>query len=179
MPGNFNSIQVIAVILLLLLAILVVSSLVFLVREIKKARKTGDYSRAKVLIMSSILTLIATAAWIFNFGWIRTVLTWTIIPLINTVVFFRMNLSVAKYKTAVKSLKLWNTVFCITYVINCLTLFDFGDVGGAYVFFGLIRDKQVVGICEYLFGMSCSLYIVSLLVQIIALFKVKKAQKVE
>ncbi len=164
---------------MLLLAIFIVSSPVFLVREVKKARKAGDYSRAKVLVMSSILTLIATASWIFNFGWIRTVLTWTIIPLVNTVVFFRINLSVAKYKTAAESLKRWNTVFCITYVTNCLTLFDFDDVCGAYVFFGLIRDAQVVGICEYLFGLSCSLYIVSLLVQIIAVFKAKKAQKVE
>lgn len=144
---------------------------------IVKAYKTEDYIKMKCMILTLLCMTIAAVSWLLNMGWLRFVMTYTLIPFVHAIIFFLANLFSAKYMQKSKKLKAIFIMFCITYLLSYLLLADGGDIGEMYVFFGLIHNNKIFYICNYLSGIAVFVHIVLLILQITEIAKIKKCER--
>ena len=100
--------------------------------------------KALIYYFSGILCIfIMVASWILNLGWLRVILTWILFPFIHLIFFAIVNAN-ALFKLAYCNRLKWYTILShVTYVGTYLFLPDFGDIGPARVFFGLIKNNNI------------------------------------
>lgn len=105
------------------------------------AARKRNVPQVKWILLASVLSVvIATASWLFNFGWIRFFLTFLCVPFVHAAVFFLTNILVAMYAEWSKKIGAIQICFGITYLLSYLLLPDAGDYGESYFFFGLVRS---------------------------------------
>ena len=146
-----------------------------IIKGVQFLRKNKFFGKTRTIILSISLILLVAALWIFNMGWFRVILTWMLVPVIHAVVFFFINLNSAKYFENSKKLKLLNIFFILTYVMSYLLFPDFGDVGGMYFFFGMVRSDALSNIAFLSSVILFIVHIVLLFMQIAEIHKVKKS----
>ncbi len=153
-----------------LLAGLVVGIVLLIKHFTKKGHATAKRWYAVILFT----VVVVFASWILNFGWFRVFLTWIPIPLAHTVAFMCINLKAASKASAHKPFKKLIALSCLSFLLTYLSFPDGGDVGGAYVFFGLIRNDFVVYIATYITLFALIFNIVIFVFEIRELLKPKK-----
>lgn len=130
--------------------------------------------KATVILISIFSLIIAAASWIFNMGWIRFMMTLTLIPFIHAMIFFLTNLFTARYIDESQKLKILNLLFCITYMISYIFLPDGADTGGLYFFFGLIHNSTLSYVAQAISYIAFFAHIILFVMQIIQWVKQKK-----
>ena len=144
-----------------------------IVRHFIRTKKDGNSTAISWYIVTILSVVIMFASWILNFGWFRVFLTWIPIPLAHTVAFVWINLKVASKVSEHKPFKKLIALSCLTFLLTYLAFPDGGDIGGAYVFFGLIRNDVVVYIATYVTLFALIFNIVIFVLEIRELLKLK------
>ena len=161
-----------------LITIIIIAVLVIVggtIIAIVKSCKQGNHSKRNAVLASVLCIVIAGFSWVLNMGWIRFIMTFMLIPFIHAIIFFLTNLFTAGYIPKSKKLRNMNIFFYITYLLFYILLPDGGDVGGMYVFFGLIHSDLFSNICNAISHAAILGHIVLLILQIIEVIKTKKS----
>lgn len=136
--------------------------------------KNNGYSISKKwywMIISSVVIMFIS--WVFNLGWFRVILTWIPIPLIHTIVFLVINIKSVNRVSAFRYLEKYIILSSGTYLLAYLLFPDFGDVDGAYCFFGLIRNGVNVGV---MMAMSVAVFAVNIVVLVLEGIAIRKCK---
>ena len=140
--------------------------------KIKKG-KSDKFKKIIILTFGSII--IAAASWVFNFGWIRFFMTFLLVPVIHTIIFFLTNILLAMYTDRSSKMLKLNLWFVITYLSTYLFLPDGGDYGGMYFFFGLIHNNNLAYAASFIAEISAVVHVVLFVLQIVEVIKIKKS----
>lgn len=119
------------------------------------SRSENRKGKYKVIILPVLAVIFSVASCIFNFGWLRLLITATTSLWICIVVFFWSNVFAVPYLYEHRMMKIINLLYNITYIVFWLFLPDFGDMGPAYFFFTLIRHDfwaQIAGAIAVISG---------------------------
>lgn len=167
--------------LLGLLVILCVIALAVLVGgvfwSVVKVKKAKSSNYKKVVIWTYLSIIIATASWVFNFGWLRFIMTIMLIPVIHGIVFFVANLIFGAYVDQSPKMKRLNIFFVITYIVYYVLIPDGGDYGVMYSFFGLIHSNTVSGVSYSISTIASLCHGVLFVMQIVQVRKIKKQMR--
>ena len=139
-----------------------------------KAAKNNEPDRKKAIIVSLFSVVIAALSFVMNMGWIRFIMIFLMIPFIHATIFFLTNLFISCYTERFAKIRLFNLLFCITYLAAYIFLPDGGDYGELYFFFGLIHSDALSYIAEAVSGIAFLGHIVLFILQIIYVVKVKR-----
>ncbi len=176
MAANINR-ELLFALLIAVPCVFIAIAVVFLVSFSIRAKKKGKKEQLKMCLGSILLIGIAAASWLMNMGWIRVAMTLFLVPFVHSFLFFITNVWVANYRAESKKLKAINRWFCVSYLLGYLLLPDGGDVGGLYVFFGLVQNDTVAYLCEVLWAIAGIVQLVTFVWQIPVLLKTKFEQK--
>jgi len=128
-----------------------------------------------IIIITFVSILVAAAAWLFNFGWIRLFMTFTGIPIIHGMVFFVSNmLFFSKYAKCSDKILKWNMIFSVSYPVSYMFLPDGGDYGGTYFLFGLIHNDNLSPVASFISFAAFIVHVVFFVIQIVEVVKIKK-----
>ena len=149
--GNKISIYpIIGILLMLIFVLCVVLGMVYVIKAFIKAKKRADHAAIRWYAMTVMCIVLMIPSWILNMGWIRMVLTWLLLPVIHSFVFICINFKLANGLSTFKGYKKFLNLSCITYLLTYFLLPDVGDVGGAYMFFTLIKIEDSTVIIEWI-----------------------------
>ncbi len=177
MYSAFNGIFLILLICFVLVNVIVIVGGV--VWAICKALKMNDKKGLRAVIFSILCILVAACSWIFNFGWLRFILTFMLVPFIHAIIFFITNTCASKYIDRSKKMKVYVWLFYITYLCAYVTLPDGADIGPTYMFFGLIKSDSASSIGFLVAYISCMIHIIAFILQSVQILKLKKKEKTE
>lgn len=136
-----------------------------------KSIKKNSAEQRRVIILTWISLFVAALSWVLNIGWLRIIMTFLLAPFIHAIVFFAINFSVAKYVSQSPKIKKLNLFFIITYLLLYIFLPDGGDVGGLYLFFGLIHNDTLAYVGEFISSLAFVAHVVFLIMQVIEMGK--------
>lgn len=166
--------QIIGVLLPVLLVASVVGVIYWTTHTVKMNKEIGNKAGNRYVLLTVLCLLLAGASWICNFGWLRVFLSWIGFPLFYGALFCFANCRAAARVAEKRTLKKYILLSSITYVIAYFGLLDFGDTGGAYVFFSLIRNDEIVYAATAVSLLSFVVNIVLLILEIVLASKRKK-----
>ena len=176
MDFQLSGLLIKAIGIFILLAIIggFVFGIVCLIRLLLKIIKLKHPRIITYYVIMILCILIVAASWILNMGWYRVILTWLTVPFVHPVIFAIINAKALPNLIHSAKLRVYTLITYITYVLMYAFFPDGGDVGSAYVFFGLINNSTAVHILSILSTVSLVAYIVFTILQIIESGKVKK-----
>lgn len=174
MAGNTAIFSIIGTVLLCAWLAGIGFGIFFMVRHFIRVMKNGDSTARTWHILTLVSVLFMAASWVLNFGWYRVFLTWIPLPLGHIVAFMLINFKVASKASAHKPLNKLIGMSCLTFLLTYLSFPDGGDVGGAYMFFSLIKNEVVIYISTYVVLIALILNIVILALEIKEFSKPKK-----
>ncbi len=141
---------------------------------LSKIKKWYDPKALGYYIMMILCLVIMGASWVLNMGWLRVILTWLAFPIIHAVAVIIINgKAVTKLAYSV-TLRIYTVISLLTSVLSYVFLPDFGDVGGMYVFFGLIENETIVDTAFEISLICFAAYIVVTVLQLIEMGRIKK-----
>ncbi len=91
------------------------------------------------LFISVVCTMVSAANFVFNMGWFRVMMIWVLLPVWYVFLLFVSSKSAAAC-IEYKGIKAMYILYHVFFVASGLLFCDFGDEGGAYMFFGLIEN---------------------------------------
>ncbi|MBQ2827151.1 MAG: hypothetical protein IJF13_07990 [Clostridia bacterium] len=176
MDFQLSGLLIKAIGIFILLAIIggFVFGIVCLIRLLLKIIKLKQPRIITYYVIMILCILTVAASWILNMGWYRVILTWLAVPFVHPVIFAVINGNVLPNLIYSAKLRVYTLITYITYVLMYAFFPDGGDVGSAYVFFGLINNSTAVHILGVLSTVSLIVYIIFTILQIIENGKVKK-----
>jgi len=142
------------------------------IKEQKKLKR-----KIKYLHFTYYSILIVFLSYITNFGWVRVVyglqmILHIIIVITSANLYHKYNDNKSNF------MNLASIFICLTLVIFHVTLGDTGDTSeSARVFFGLIRDNQVMNTLDAISSFALSLNLFFLIYQLIYAFSLRKKHK--
>lgn len=167
--------------LFLLISIISVSAVIILAGMLwglYTAKKNNLPNKMRTILISVSFILIAAVSWILNFGWLRFFMTFLLVPFLHAVIFFLINWFISAHTDKSKKIKLFNLLFCITYLLTYIFLPDAADHGEAYFLFGLIHSDILSDAAYAAASAAFVAHIVFLILQIIEFIKLKKNKKI-
>lgn len=174
-PLNFFFLFIIIVLIILALAIL--AGMVIIVRNWIQGKKSRDYTKVKYNLICVLCMVIAAVSWITNFGWVRFFMTLVTIPFIHAIVFFSINFFAVTQIKKSHMLKVLTLLSFVTYLCGYIFLPDGGDVGPMYVFFGLLHNDSMYGLCSAISWTGFAGNVVFMVLQMIEAIKIRRATK--
>ena len=147
---------------------------VFLVQRMKKTGVQQTEETKEYKLITFLFIGITVLSFLFTMGWIRFALIVCGIALIHTLFFLCANLRAACLLPAFPRLKIWIWLSGVTYFLPYWILPDAGDVGGAYLYFGLITDEKIL---DVLMILAPAVFFVNLLIltaEVIAVCRCKR-----
>lgn len=165
------------ILLFLLISVIMTATIVIVggtIWGLIKARKNDTSDKKMVILLCVLSIVIAAVSWMANFGWIRFIMTFLLIPFIHAIIFFLTNLFVSSYVDKSRKLKMLNLFFIVTYLMFYIFLPDGGDIGGLYFFFGLIHNDTLLSIAEFILSIALPGHVVLFILQIIQVIALKK-----
>lgn len=170
---DFSFGTIIAIVLVSIFDLLGIAALFLLARAFWKKIKDLDAATKKLSLLTVICVAVVILSWIFNMGWIRFALVFIPLPFVHTLAFLIINTKAAKKIPEFPKLKKMLMYSCLTYVLTYLLLPDGGDVGGMYMFFGLIKNDAIVSVAFYL-ASAAAVASIALLCSLIFTLRAKK-----
>lgn len=128
--------------------------------------------KRKTVIVSVLSLLIATVAYITNFGFLRAMLFVMMVPFAHMVVIVPLNVLAITFADKSSQIQKNNFYFCLTYVIANIFCSDVTETQ-TQVFFGLIHNDTLCEIGNIIAVVALALHIALLVNQIILANKVK------
>ncbi len=176
MDFQLSGLLIKAIGIFILLAIIggFVFGIICLIRVLLKLIKLKQPKTIIYYVTMILCILIVAASWILNMGWYRLILTWLTVPFIHPIIFAVINGKALPNLIYSAKLKIYTLITYITYVLMYAFFPDGGDVGSAYVFFGLISNDTAVYILGLLSTVCLVTYIIFTILQIIESGKIKK-----
>ena len=167
MLGKFNP-TVLMVFLLLTLLIGIIIGIIFFIKSVISLVKTGDSLKLKYNLVCILCILVAIAAWIFNFGWLRFIFTFLAIPVIHTIALMLVTNFALSHIEESPKIKWYIILSYVTYLLSYLLLPDSGDSGPGYMFFSLIHNDIITDIC---YDIAISSFICNIGIMVIQLIE--------
>lgn len=156
----------------ILLGIVAICRLIF-----KLATKNAPKTPNKFfIIMPFVILFISAAAFILNMGWIRVALVFSLIGPAQAVFFLFSSFYSSAFATRSRTILTFTIINYIAYPAIYLLLPDGGDIGGAYMFFALIKSDMALEIGSLLAPLFFIVSLVSGIVQTVTSHKLKKAE---
>ena len=134
--------------------------------------------RLTTALLAFAFILIMLASWILNFGWLRFIGTFLLIPLFHPALFFVGNLLYAELPRKKSSCRLTVLSFA-TFLLPHLLIADGGDEGELYLFFHLIESNAVADVTSLIAEVALLAHVVILTVQYVAYFRHRKKEKLK
>lgn len=172
--------SILSVIPWILIFIVIATVLAFIVLatvELVKATKSKSVYRVFGVIIPILSILIAMASWFLNFGWLRFFLTFIAVPVIHAIVLFTVFFFCSRCAEKSKLMGVLLLLFDLSYLAAYLFFPDFGDVGGMYSFFGLIKNELLVNLATVVSGLALEGHIMLLVIILVLRHNLKKKQK--
>lgn len=149
------------------LSVIALASVKIIITLMKSSRKE------KIYVLTAILcVLIMVASWFMNFGWLRFAFTIVPLPLVHIAALLIITVGAVRLNR--RKINLAVVFMQITFLLSYLLLPDGGDVGGLYMFFGLIHNDTIAMVCA---GIASTLIKINIVIMIVLLVKVFKAKK--
>lgn len=139
--------------------------------KIDKRRKE-IIMKAKMILLSFISILIVAISWLMNFGFMRLFCLMLLIPFVHALIVFAVCVVASNYSTY-KKIRLYNYMFCITYMVSNI-LFPDADELSTRMFFGLIENDFMCNLGEVLSIISLIMHIVLIVLQFIEIRRIDK-----
>lgn len=168
--------QILVALIVLAWVVGVIAAIVAIVRTCKKSKVKHNRLAIGWYVISVFCVLIMLISWVFNMGWYRVILTWFMFPVIHSIIFLWVNFKVASEISRSNGLNKPLLVSCITYLLPYLIFPDGGDIGGMYLFFGLIRNDTVANIMSMIAPIILIIH-VAVLIWSYLLFRRNKTNK--
>lgn len=150
-----------------IIGIIIVGIAVF-INIIKKAKgKNKIYG-----IYMCLCVVVATISYFFNMGWIRMVIA-PLPAILLIILYWKINSDSIELIDKTNKLNIFIILNGITLLLSNFLLSDYGDTNG-YVFFGQVKDRNIISICDLIFPVMLILHITVLLLQLIYTKKLKK-----
>lgn len=169
-----GSLLALLIVVLIVFVLVVLCGVVILVWTLVKAKRSGNYNRFKYTLTPVLCVAAAAVSWLTNFGWIRLIMTLMAIPFLHAIAFFLVNIFAASQIEKSRTLKIFTMLSYVTYLCGYLFLPDGGDVGSAYVFFGLLHNDFMIGFGETISVIGLFGNVVFLVLQLIESIKTKR-----
>ena len=131
----------------------------------------------KTIFLTFPYLLIGALSWVYNFGWLRFIMTIFWIPVIQGFILFVLNLFSSIYVNKSKKLKVINILFNITYLGSNILFPDGGDTGEMYLCFGLIHSDLISVIAINISIIMFIAFLVLIVLQIVGIVKIKMRLK--
>lgn len=147
--------------------------IVFGIIKLIKALKNKELQIKKSSVISFICIAISILSFIFNMGWLRVIMACTLIPVIQPIIFFMINLYAERYSKKAPGLKMINWIFIVTYPLFWICLPDFADAGPSYCFFYQVKDEGVVAAALTSAIIIGIVHIISLILQVVWLVNIR------
>ena len=151
----------------------IIVGIIFIVKKVKQAKLNGVKISKKWCLITIFTVVIMFLSWLFNIGWFRIILMWIPIPLLHTIFFMLINFKASAKVLSFKNLEKYMIYSCVTFLLSYLLFPDFGDIGGAYFFFGLIKNTFFSGIIIYV---SVGLWIANIIFLVLEYLELKKCK---
>ena len=164
MESSIFNLMLLPIVLLTISGIFAGLSVIIL--SIVKSKEIGNYSIVKYNLTAILCVVVAALSWFTNFGWLRLFMTFTMIPLIHTVIFFFINSCAVSHINKSNILKVLIVYSYISYSAGYVFLPDGGEVD-SYVLFGLIHNDFIVNLSQVISSIGFAVNGVLLLVQLI------------
>lgn len=107
-------------------------------------------NKIKINLFSILFIAVMLASLLLNLGWLRLVLTYTLFPVIHSVIFFLGNNFSAKYIAENEAVKYITISSYATFLLPHILMPDTADIGEAYMFFHIIESSAIAGVCTKL-----------------------------
>jgi hypothetical protein len=149
MGVSFPIFSIIGILVLLALSGLIPLGIFLIIRSIRRRRSRNVKVSKAWCILTVLCIVVVAVSWIFNIGWYRVILTWSLLPVVHAILFAVLGFIAARRVSYSKKLKAL-MIFCAsTYLSAYLLLPDGGDYGGMYFFFGLVRNNALATVMMY------------------------------
>lgn len=124
-------------------------------------------NKLKLNLLSILFIAVMLASWLLNLGWLRLVLTYTLFPVIHSVIFFLGNNFSAKYIAENKAVKYITISSYATFLLPHILMPDTSYIGEAYIFFHIIETNTIVDVCTKLGLLTFAVHIALVFAQYI------------
>lgn len=148
-------------------------TIVGIIRIIKK----GSFNKATRIIVTMIDLIIVAISWMLNFGLIRFLMMFLLIPFVHGIIFLLTNIFISKYADKSKKIKILNLLFGITFLLAYIFMPDGDDTGMMYFFFGQIQDELLLGTAQTISIITFLGHLVTFILQIIYAVQIKESIK--
>ncbi|MBR3576020.1 MAG: hypothetical protein IKL42_01305 [Clostridia bacterium] len=155
----------------------IIIGIVIFFKSLISSIKTRNSTKLKYTLVCILCVIIAMAAWIFNFGWLRMILTFLAVPVIHTIVFMVITNFALLHIDKSSEIKTYVIISYVTYLLSYISLPDFADMGPTYVFFGLIHNDAFADISFYITFTAIAVNIVFLILQLVKCVEIKRENK--
>ena len=127
------------------------------------------------LMLLSILSIIVVAiSYALNFGFVRLLGLITLIPFAHAIIVLVICIVASKYSEH-KSIRLYNILFSLTYVLSNVFYPDADELSG-HIFFGLIENSFMCTLGEVVSMVALTVHVVLLVLQLVEISHVRKAE---
>ncbi len=128
--------------------------------------------RTKMILLSLLSILIVAVSWLMNFGFIRLFCLLMLIPFAHAIIVFAISVVASNYSSH-RKIRLYNFMFCATYILSNILLPD-SDELSTRMFFGLIENDFMCNLGEVLSIISLIMHIVLIVLQFIEIRRIDK-----
>ncbi len=131
--------------------------------------------RIKMIVLSLLSILTVAISWLMNFGFLRLFCTIMLIPFAHAIIVFATCVVASNYSFS-KKMRLYNMLFCLTYVLSNVFFPDADELSGR-MFFGLIENDFMCNLGEVLSIIALIVHIILLVIQIIEINRTDNDRK--
>lgn len=128
--------------------------------------------RIKMLFLSLLSILMVAVSWIMNFGFIRLFCSLMLIPFVHIVIILALCVVTLNYANH-KKIRLYNFLFCITYILSNVLFPDADEISNR-MFFGLIENDFMCNLGEVLSIISLIMHIILIVLQVVEIRRIDK-----
>jgi len=128
--------------------------------------------RTKMILLSLLSILTVAISWLMNFGFIRLFCLLILIPFVHAVIVFAISVVASNYSSH-KKMRMYNYMFCITYILSNI-LFPDSDELSTRMFFGLIENDFMCNLGHVLSIISLIMHIILVVLQFIEIGRIDK-----
>ena len=160
----------------LLFAFLILGGITFLIYKLATKKHMKKPHKAFVIVPFVIL-IISVAAYILNMGWYRVILLIFPIAPLHGILFFFTSLYASDHASSNRTTLTFSLINYILFPMTYILLPDFEDIGGTYMFFGLIKNDAIINAASPVAVLSFIASVALILLQLITTFTLKRKER--
>lgn len=128
--------------------------------------------KIKMVLLSLLSIFIVGISWLMNFGFIRFLLMFLPVP--HAMLVFAIGIMATVY-SSYKKIRLYNILFCLTYIL-CNVSFPDSGASSNFVFFGLFENDLILKLGGAISVIALVAHIVFLILQIVEIIRANRKE---